>query len=406
MTKMEFIAEMAAALRDLSKNDIARLLEYYGEMVDERVEDGMSESEAVAALGSVEDIAAQIMKDIPRERREAGVLRSGMDKTLDAAERGMDKAIDAADKGIDALSREMNALGDRMDELGREIGKKYGSGSVEFRDEDESEDRGEYHIDEPFDALDVRVGMADVRVLGTRGGETRIETEHDENVEETVEVCDGVLTVILGEPHGQRTGIGAILGALGGGFGGGEVTIYLSDKQWDTVHITTLSGDVEVQDFKARAVTLSTKSGDVDARHLEAEERVDADSLSGDVRFATMQAGDVTMRSLSGNLEMNYLRAGNLSAKGKSGDIEIEDTIVDGMMSAETTSGDVALRRSDAQELRLVSVSGDVSGTLLSPKTFYAHSISGDVRVPESDAGAGRCDARTTSGDVSLRIAP
>ncbi len=355
MNRTEFIAELTAAIRDLSKDDVARVLEYYGEMIDERVEDGMSESEAVAALGSVDAIAAQIMKDIPRERNT----------------------------------------------LPEHYGQRAAAGSERAANET-------YTVEEPFNSLDVRLIAADVRILNARDGETRIETSGDESVGETVEVRDGVLTVVQEAPRRQNVKFGGILtGILDGIFcGGGRVTVFLSDRQWDSVRISTKSGDVEAQDFRARTVKISTKSGDVDARHLDVAERVETESLSGDVRLETMQAGEIAVRSISGDLELDGLCARSVSAGTTSGDVEIGDTVVDGMLNAETTSGDVELERSDARELRLVSTSGDVDGTLLSPKEFFAHSTTGDVSVPESRNGAGRCDVRTVSGDVSIRIAP
>ena len=158
MNRTEFIAELTAAIRDLSKDDVARVLEYYGEMIDERVEDGMSESEAVAALGSVDAIAAQIMKDIPRERNT----------------------------------------------LPEHYGQHAAAGSERAANET-------YTVEEPFNSLDVRLIAADVRILNSRDGETRIETSGDESVGETVEVRDGVLTVVQEAPRRQNVKFGGIL---------------------------------------------------------------------------------------------------------------------------------------------------------------------------------------------------
>ena len=65
MTKAEFLAELRAAISGLPEADIEKSLDFYSEMIDDRVEDGLSEEEAVAALGSVENIKTQILKDIP-----------------------------------------------------------------------------------------------------------------------------------------------------------------------------------------------------------------------------------------------------------------------------------------------------------------------------------------------------
>ncbi len=65
MNKEQFLLALYDSLRGLPVDDVERSIAYYREMIDERVEDGMSEEEAVAALGSVEEIAAQITADIP-----------------------------------------------------------------------------------------------------------------------------------------------------------------------------------------------------------------------------------------------------------------------------------------------------------------------------------------------------
>lgn len=65
MTKAEFLSELKARLSGLAEADIASSLDYYSEMIDERMEDGMSEAEAVAAVGSVEQAAEQILSEIP-----------------------------------------------------------------------------------------------------------------------------------------------------------------------------------------------------------------------------------------------------------------------------------------------------------------------------------------------------
>lgn len=65
MRKQEFIFELWKKLSDLPKVEVEERLSFYGEMIDDRMEDGLSEEEAVAAIGSADEIAAQILADIP-----------------------------------------------------------------------------------------------------------------------------------------------------------------------------------------------------------------------------------------------------------------------------------------------------------------------------------------------------
>ena len=65
MNKEQFLAAIRARLNTLPPNDVETSLDYYREMIDDRMEDGLSEEEAVAAMGSVDDIAAQILMNTP-----------------------------------------------------------------------------------------------------------------------------------------------------------------------------------------------------------------------------------------------------------------------------------------------------------------------------------------------------
>lgn len=65
MDKLEFIAELTKRLQGLPQEDIEKSIDFYVEMIDERVEDGMSEAEAVAAVGTPAQIASQIWSDVP-----------------------------------------------------------------------------------------------------------------------------------------------------------------------------------------------------------------------------------------------------------------------------------------------------------------------------------------------------
>ena len=67
MTKNEFlnILRSREELFGLPEEDIARSLSFYEELIDDRIEEGMSEEEAVAAVGDPREIAAQILSEIP-----------------------------------------------------------------------------------------------------------------------------------------------------------------------------------------------------------------------------------------------------------------------------------------------------------------------------------------------------
>lgn len=65
MNKSAFTDELYQLLKPLPKAERQQHIDYYVEMIDDRMEDGLSEEEAVAALGSPAEIAAQILGDVP-----------------------------------------------------------------------------------------------------------------------------------------------------------------------------------------------------------------------------------------------------------------------------------------------------------------------------------------------------
>ena len=65
MTKLEFLLLLQDKLSALPKADMDERLRFYSEMIEDRMEEGLSEEEAVAAVGTVDEIAAQILADFP-----------------------------------------------------------------------------------------------------------------------------------------------------------------------------------------------------------------------------------------------------------------------------------------------------------------------------------------------------
>ncbi len=60
MTKSEFLRQLSDRLQSLPERDRTEALTYWSEMIDDRIEDGMTEEEAVRDIGTPEEAAARI----------------------------------------------------------------------------------------------------------------------------------------------------------------------------------------------------------------------------------------------------------------------------------------------------------------------------------------------------------
>ena len=65
MNKQEFLLQLRTGLYGFPQDMIEEYLSFYGEMVDDRIEEGFSEEQAVSEIGSVDKIVEQILAETP-----------------------------------------------------------------------------------------------------------------------------------------------------------------------------------------------------------------------------------------------------------------------------------------------------------------------------------------------------
>lgn len=65
MTKEVFLRELGRKLRQLSDKEVKQQLSYYEELLNDMMEDGMDEENAVAKLGDINEIATEILREQP-----------------------------------------------------------------------------------------------------------------------------------------------------------------------------------------------------------------------------------------------------------------------------------------------------------------------------------------------------
>ena len=64
MNKTELLNSLRESLCGLPEEELTKSLDFYSEMIDDRIEDGMSEDEAVAAMGEPQEIADKILSAV------------------------------------------------------------------------------------------------------------------------------------------------------------------------------------------------------------------------------------------------------------------------------------------------------------------------------------------------------
>ena len=281
----------------------------------------------------------------------------------------------------------------------------FGTGAYEMRT---------HATDAPFQGVSLETDA--VVILPATDGVAKVVAPEGDNFGYAVSVEDGVLTVKKSDSRswilrvfdfGEREPVQVYLPAgeygalavrartgdvsIGGGLTFASLTvdattadIALSANVTGDAVLSLTTGDVAVRGCTLASLSVSVTTGDIAA-----------DSLT--------VTGDVLLKTDTGDVEMVAVRCASLTLDGTTGDAALSDVIAEGTMTVERTTGDILLSGADAAEMTIKSTTGDVRGTILTDKVFFAHTTTGDVRVPEGTTG-GACRVNTTTGDILLSI--
>jgi hypothetical protein len=159
------------------------------------------------------------------------------------------------------------------------------------------------------------------------------------------------------------------------------------------------SADFDVTVPRGTKITGQNGSGDLEVTGVAG---VDAKSRSGKIELRGIN-GDVKLDVTSGDVSVSDL-TGRLDVKANSGDIEAAD-LKGGPVAVETSSGDMQLQLSEANDVRAKGTSGDIEIT--APGGDYkvsTESRTGDVEnsLGNSIDASHNLTATTTSGDIDL----
>ena len=65
MRKQEFLARLRRCLAGLPQGDVEERVCFYSEMIDDRMEEGLSEEKAIEEIGPVDEVVSQILEETP-----------------------------------------------------------------------------------------------------------------------------------------------------------------------------------------------------------------------------------------------------------------------------------------------------------------------------------------------------
>ena len=397
MRKDEFLLTLQNALAGMPRADLERTVQYYREMIEDRVEEGMSEEAAVADVGDPVELAAAIRKmpakrtavstpKQPRAPRERKPMSAGKKAALIVC------ACLLVCAGVGLILASLNT--GRRNPMEREYA----------------------FADANIHSLEIESGSAEVELIPATDGVCTVRCAEGANLEYKVWLDEGTL-------HIERVSKWSLFPIT---LTGDYVRVFLPDLDYASLWVHSSSGGVAVPwDFHFDNAIIVNSSGGIGfAADVTCELNIQSSSggvavsgaspetlflscTSGAVSLADCAPGEVTLHSTSGSVKVDNVRCKRFECSCTSGSQRFNSLIVEELLRVDGTSGSVKLTDCDAAEVSVEVVSGSVSGNFLTPKQYDLRSTSGSVSAPASAAPsaggtAGRCTVRTTSGSIKF----
>ena len=388
MTKEAFIEALAEYLDTLPPGELNRAIGYYEEIIDDGMEEGLTEEEAVGALGDPKELADQLLSEFGAPDRPVKTALSD-DRPLSGELTSL--RIDTRTIDVE-LHAEIGVEGVKLDLIGvtpDEIETVLVDGAFTLTEKETPARRwfsfGTRRVDiavgrAPLEKIQWRSARGDGQISRIECAAVSIHLEMgDLNIENVV--CRGLME--LQTRNGDMEIRGLEAGAL---------------------RTESFFGDTAVKDARCEsALDIRVKSGDVEIGSSACEGPVTVATASGDVSLRAVQGTLLEASTMSGDLSVEGSRWTEARVKTASGDVEFGDVTVSGALNVAAVSGDISVHGAEALSMTLQTTSGDIEAVVepAGEYRFDAHSRSGDVDVPRG-AGSRPVSAHSTSGDISI----
>ncbi len=172
-----------------------------------------------------------------------------------------------------------------------------------------------------------------------------------------------------------------------------------------SIFVETGSAVINASEVTGETVSLTSRSGDIEAQAIHAGSQAAFESSSGDVNVMQATAGTrVHLRTQSGQACLADTQAEQIHIETVSGDAALRG--VAGALTVKTISGDVDASGANSPAISLVTVSGDTRWAVPSAFSgaFSGTTVSGDLRLVLPTGSDAHVEMNTTSGTLALKL--
>ena len=212
-----------------------------------------------------------------------------------------------------------------------------------------------YEISEAFGNISIYTDTADIKFELSQDDKCKVVCFEEEKAKHSVLASEGHLVI-------KKVSQKAWYDYIGINFASPKITVYLPKTGFNSVYIEESTGDVSIEKLSVISLDINLSTGDV---------------------------------------ELSDVACKILSTSGNTGDVYLKNVTAAKNLSITRSTGDIEFLNSDAFEIFVATDTGDVKGSLLSPKIFITQTDTGKIDVPHTTEG-GKCEITTVTGDIKI----
>ncbi|MBR3743271.1 MAG: DUF4097 family beta strand repeat protein [Clostridia bacterium] len=458
MTRKEYMSALEKALEFLGEEQRAALLEYYGEMIDDRMEDGMDEASAVAAMESPADIAAQQRTDEPK--REAAPEADGETMTdeamkfsslagniLEATEKILNQAsgtssfpktaeesfrheaerirrkeeemrqkeeaerqkADTVLQGKEAIRQAAETIRQEADKIRQEAeGSAQAQGFGEYRQQT---------VTCPADSLravSLTCGEMPIVVKTAEGSDVTLIYYTCDSDPYEAEARDGVLT--LRRVESNNGGLARFTFSVLGGImrmawnkPSPTVELHVPENALLDLEARTSNASIKIKGPRALCRTeLKTSNGRIALEHVKCK-TLDAVNSNARLTLENVETKQsLNGKTSNGRIELDMVASGgDMILTTSNGRIEADNCSARGELRLTTSNGAIKADRLDGQSVTLKTSNSGITGTLPGQQSDWqieSGTSNGRSNLPNHQPGSKPLRVHTSNGSIDVKF--
>lgn len=252
-------------------------------------------------------------------------------------------------------------------------------------------------VTEDFDSVAIEVKTAAITFAAAEGEASVLSFYAPEKVPFTAEVQDRTLVIRTNDKREWYDHFGL-------SFESPKIEVALPKKAYDALSVASVTGDISVpKDFSFNRLRINSVTSNVTCA-ANVRDAVAIRVVTGDIALENMSPADMELSATTGDVRLHNITAQkDIAVDTTTGKVCLDKVVAQNRLGISLTTGSIRFDDCDAAAIEAHTVTGSITGTLLSGKTFRTETTTGDISVPPSTAG-GACDVSTVTGDITLAV--